>query len=59
MMANHSVRHSDQKIAGHLVLWEPKHGYRNRGRRTVNYIDTLLNDIGLTTANELKASMEG
>ena len=57
MLAGHCVRHPDQEIAGNLVLWEPKHGYRNRGRRNVNYIDTLLKDTGLATANELKASM--
>ena len=58
MLAGHCVRHPDQEDADNLFLWEPKDGYMmNRGRRTVNNIDTLLKDKGLATANELKAFM--
>ena len=36
-----------------LLLWEPKHGARKRGRLATTYVDQLQNDTGLSIA-ELK-----
>ena len=56
-LAGHCVRHPNEEVAGHLVLWQPKHGHRKQGRRSKNYIDTLLDDTGLSSAEELKTAM--
>ena len=39
-----------------LLLWEPKHGARKRGRPATTYVDQLRNDTGLSIA-ELKSIM--
>ena len=41
----------------YLLLWEPKHGARKRGRPALTYVDQLQNDTGLSIA-ELKNIME-
>ena len=46
LIAGHCVRHKEEE-ASKLVLWEPTQGHRNRGRKTVTYIDTLKEDTGL------------
>ena len=50
------MRHEEEE-ASKLVLWQPTQGYRKRGRRAVNYIDTLLEDAGLENISELKTAM--
>ena len=40
-----------------LLLWEPKHGARKRGRPALTYVDQLQNDTGLSIA-ALKNIME-
>ena len=55
-LAGHCVRH-EEEIAHHLVLWEPKRGQRNRGRRTVNYLDNLKEDTNLEDAGEIRRWM--
>ena len=45
----HCWRKKDEVI-GELLLWEPKHGARKRGRPATTYVDQLLNDTGLSIA---------
>ena len=40
-----------------LVLWEPTHGHRGRGRPNTTYIDTLKRDTGAFEASEIAALM--
>ena len=51
----HCWRRKDEVIS-ELLLWEPKHGARKRGRPAATYIDQLRNDTGLSIA-ELKSTM--
>ena len=51
LIAGHCVRHEEE--ASKLVLWQPLQGQRKRGRRTLSYIDTLMEDAGLDNINEL------
>ena len=45
------------EVISDLLLWEPKHGARKRGRPALTYVDQLQNDTGLSIA-ELKNIME-
>ena len=51
----HCWRKKDEVISD-LLLWEPKHGARKRGRPALTYVDQLRNDTGLSIA-ELKSIM--
>ena len=51
----HCWRKKDEVIS-ELLLWEPKHGARKRGRPATTYVDQLRNDTGLSIA-ELKSIM--
>ena len=51
----HCWRKKDEVISD-LLLWEPKHGARKRGRPATTYVDQLRNDTGLSIA-ELKSIM--
>ena len=56
-LAGHCHRHpelSTQKI----LLWEPKHGQRGRGRPRTSYVDTLKKDTGAKSTSELASLME-
>ena len=55
-LAGHCVRHPEL-VASNLILWEPKHGIRNRGRPATTYIDTLRRDTGLSNTGEIRALM--
>ena len=44
------------ELISELLLWQPKHGARNRGIPAATYIDQLRNDTGLSIA-ELKSLM--
>lgn len=52
----HCVRHPEL-VASNLILWEPKHGTRSRGRPATTYIDTLRRDTGLSNTGEIFALM--
>ena len=41
-----------------ILLWEPKHGQRGRGRPRTSYVDTLKKDTGAKSASELASLME-
>ena len=51
----HCWRKKDEVISD-LLLWEPKHGARKRGRPATTYVDQLRNDTGLSIT-ELKSIM--
>ena len=53
--AGHCWR-SDGELARDLLLWQPSHGKRFRGRPPLTYIDQLVKDTGCRT-EELPAAM--
>ena len=55
-LAGHWIRHTTE-MAYKLVLWEPTRGKRNKGRKTVNYIDCLKEETGLTNIDEMRTAM--
>ena len=55
-LAGHCHRHPELS-AQPLVLWEPKHGQRGRGRPRTTYIDTLKRDTGIRDTVELDMLM--
>ena len=54
-LAGHCHRHRELP-AQKLVLWEPTHGHRSRGRPTSTYVDVLRKDAGAesTTKNKVR-----
>ena len=54
--AGHCIRHPELS-AQPLVLWEPSHGRRGRGRPKATYVDTLKRDTGARDAAELATLM--
>lgn len=56
-LAGHCRRHRELP-ASKLVLWEPTHGHRSRGRPTLTYVDILKRDAGAQSTNELARCME-
>ena len=54
--AGHSWRSKDE-VASDLVLWQPQHGIRSRGRPAKTYIDQLRDDTDLLTIDEIKTAM--
>merc|ERR1712082_299075 len=49
-LAGHCHRHQELP-ARHLVLWEPTHGHRSRGRPTWTYVDILKKDAGVPVSS--------
>ena len=56
-LAGHCYRHPELS-AQKLILWEPSHGQRGRGRPRTNYVDTLKRDTGAANVKELASLME-
>ena len=56
-LAGHCQRHQELP-AGRLVLWEPTHGHRSRGRPTPSYVKILRDDAGAETTSELARCTE-
>ena len=55
-LAGHCQRHPE--LGAHrLILWEPTHGQRGRGRPKMTYVDLLKSDTGASTTGELAALM--
>ena len=48
---------SKDEVASDLVLWQPQHGNRSRGRPAKTYIDQLRDYTDLLTTNEIKTAM--
>ena len=55
-LAGHCYRHPELSTQK-LVLWEPTHGHRGRGRPKTTYIDTLKRDTGAFETCEIAALM--
>ena len=55
-LAGHLARHDDL-LAHQLLLWEPQHGHRGRGRPHLTYVDILRRDTGLSDSGEIKQLM--
>ena len=53
-LAGHCYRHPELSTQK-LVLWEPTHGHRGRGRPKTTYIDTLKRDTGAFEACDIAA----
>ena len=56
-LAGHCQRHQELP-AGRLVLWEPTHRHRWRGRPTLTYVDVLKSDAGAQNTRELARCTE-
>ena len=56
-LAGHCYRHPELS-AKKLVLWEPTHGHRGRGRPRTTYVNTLCRDTGAVNSAELATLME-
>ena len=56
-LAGHCQRHPE--LGAHrLILWEPTHGQRGRGRPKTTFVDQLKMDTGTTTTGELTAMIK-
>ena len=55
-LAGHCVRHPEL-TASEMILWEPTHGKKTRGRPQMTYIDTLKRDSGLSSTAEIRTLM--
>ena len=51
-LAGHIHRHPEL-VANRLLLWEPTHGTRSRGRPATTFVDNLRTDTGLTDTGEI------
>ena len=52
-LAGHIQRHDD--LAAHqLLLWEPSHRTRGRGRPPLTFVDNLISNTGLKNTGEIK-----
>ena len=56
--AGHCYRQHQEQSVSELVLWEPKHGKRGRGGQTKTFVDTLREDTGCKSTNEIANCME-
>ena len=54
-LAGHCFRHSS--LTGDLILWEPRHGLRSRGRPPSTFVNTLKRDVGAVDSSELASCM--
>ena len=55
-LAGHCIRHREE-IASKLVLWQPLARNPKRGRKTINYVDTLAKDTDLESTKEIENAM--
>ena len=55
-LAGHCHRHPEL-CAHKLILWEPTHGHRGRGRPKTTFLDVLKSDTGAENAEELAGMM--
>ena len=55
-LAGHCYRHPEF-CAQKVLLWEPTHGHRGRGRPRTTYVNTLMHDTGATNTIELASMM--
>ena len=55
-LAGHIQRH-EELTAHKLLLWEPLHGARGRGRPPLTFVDTIRRDTELTDTDEIRRLM--
>ena len=55
-LAGHIQRH-EELIAHKLLLWEPLHGARGRGRPPLTFVDTIRRDTELDNTDEIRRLM--
>ena len=55
-LAGHCYRHPEL-ATNRLILWEPTHGHRQRGRQKMTYVEVLRRDANVETTDELAACM--
>ena len=55
-LAGHCYRHPEL-CANQVLLWEPNHGQRGRGRPRVTFLDVLKRDTGAASTEELATLM--
>ncbi len=56
-LVGHCIRHLELP-AEKVLLWEPTHGHRRRGRQKDIFLDTLRKDAGLESTGGLRMCME-
>ena len=56
-LAGHSAWHQEL-TAIELIIWEPSHGHRTRGRPHATFLDTLKKATWLRSASEIRTLME-
>ena len=54
--AGHCFRHPELP-ANEVLLWQPKHGKRNRGRPAATYVTTLLRDTEAANVEEVQTQL--
>ena len=52
-----TVGETNKRMAQLVLLWEPQHGKRSRGRPAATFVDTLERDSGINR-RDLPAIME-
>ena len=55
-LSGHCFRHPELSTQK-LILWEPNHGARDRGRPQTTYVDVLKRDTGAANTSELATLM--
>ena len=55
-LAGHCVRLREE-IASKIVLWQPLARNQKRGRKAINYVETLMRDTGLESTKEIENAM--
>ena len=55
-LAGHINRHPEL-VANRLLLWEPNHGVRSRGRQAMTYVDSIRPDTDLSDTGEIGGLM--
>ena len=55
-LAGHCRRHTELAACS-LILWEPSHGRRQRGRQRMTYVRVLRGDANVVTTDELASCM--
>ena len=56
-LAGHCLRHP-KLTASELILWEPSHGKKTRGRPHATFLDILKRDTGLSSASEIRTLVD-
>ncbi|KAL5246694.1 hypothetical protein ACHWQZ_G018795 [Mnemiopsis leidyi] len=55
-LAGHINGHPEL-VANRLLLWEPNHGVRSRGRQAMTYVDSIRPDTDLSDTGEIGGLM--